>query len=202
MYLRRSNVYPPVVRAYARARTAFRNILFRAPFPRRGSGEEHRRHAPRHAQQPVGLQHERAMLLGIRCADHDRLRGSQHYMHHARLRTSNSCCCALLCHTRNDQPRTPSLALRAPRCGWRCDCAIVPHRTCANAASARWQLFELQPPYGQPSAEHRASRQRECAASRLASRGRPRHVLSRGESTERAERVRRVGAAPTRHEAR
>ena len=156
----------------------------------------------KHDGAVLGFGHERAMLLGIRCADHDRLRGSQHYMHHARLRTSNSCCCALLCHTRNDQPRTPSLALRAPRCGWRCDCAIVPHRTCANAVSARWQLFELQPPYGQPSAEHRASRQRECAASRLASRGRPRHVLSSGESTERAERVRRVGAAPTRHEAR
>ena len=42
---------------------------------------------PRHARRPVGLQQARALLLGVRCADHDRQRGSQHHVHHARLHT-------------------------------------------------------------------------------------------------------------------
>ena len=35
---------------------------------------------PRHAGRPVGLQQAHALLLGVRCADHDRLRGSQHHV--------------------------------------------------------------------------------------------------------------------------
>ena len=41
----------------------------------------------RHARRPVGLQQARALLLGVRSADHGRLRGSQHHVHHARLHT-------------------------------------------------------------------------------------------------------------------
>ena len=42
---------------------------------------------PCHAGRLVGLQQARALLLRVRCADHDRLRGAQPHVHYSRLCT-------------------------------------------------------------------------------------------------------------------